>query len=447
MNHDRFSLPPRLVQTSDEMVDLFTFAESAYRRGLDEAQAWDALKSRLSVSADGAPSTASRRRGRAALAILAVAATVALAWMGWEQQRLRASGAVVRAPVASQPSGVSLVNASIQLAPGRSELPDGTSVELTEDAHGTWVTNARRSTLQFERGRLDIHVAHQSPGHTFAVKTRDVEFVVLGTRFSVVTSEQNVDLSVSEGRVLVNGANGARTIVQAGEHWSNRNQPASVPEPTTSAAPTVKSKLRPAPDDTIQAKASEITRCRDDVREGKLQVAQDCYLEVAAGKGLSSEMALYEVARLRRDVLSNASGSLAALDEYEARFPEGTFAPEVRIARVELLSRLRRYDEALNASAQELAKSVGRSRQAELRLLRGNILRDEKHDCTAAIMEYGQIESDQGPRGDQALFAKAGCLRRLGSKSEAIDAYTRYLERPRPAQAERARQYLEELKQ
>lgn len=445
MNQDRISSPPRLAQTSDEMADLFAGAESGYRQGVDEARAWHTLRSRLGSSGAGSFVNASPRGGRAALVALAAAAMVALSWFGWNHHQLRATETAANARVSPQVTSSSLVTASIRLAPGRSQLPDGTLVELTEDAHGTLVADALRSTLQFDRGRLDIHVAQQSRGHSFAVKTRDLEFVVLGTRFSVVTSETQVDLNVSEGRVLVNTANGERTIVQAGGHWSTRNQAAAAQNVLPSAAPNARPELRAVPDGT-SAKVSEISTCRNYVREGKPRVAQDCYLDAATGKGLSAEMALYEVARLRRDVLSNPSGSLAALDEYEARYPTGTFGPEVRIARVELLSRLGRYDEALKASGQELATPLGRSREPELRLLRGNLMRDQKHDCTAAIAEYGQIESDPGPRGDQALFAKAGCLRRLGSKSEAIDAYNRYLQRPRPTQAERARQYIEELK-
>ncbi|HEY5962012.1 MAG TPA: FecR domain-containing protein [Polyangiaceae bacterium] len=429
------------------MADLFTGAETGYRHGLDEARAWDALQSRLRTSAEDARTNPSRRRGVAAFAVFAAAAAVAVAWFGWERYWLPPRPVDVQAHVVARPAASPLVNATIRLAPGKSQLPDGTLVELTEEANGTLVADAQRSTLRFERGRLDIHVAHQSPGHSFAVRTRDVEFVVLGTRFSVVTHETQVELSVSEGRVLVKGANGEPTIVQAGGHWSNQSQPAKLSDATSSATTNVKPDVRAVPESIPATKAGDISTCRDYVRDGKPRVAQDCYLDAAAGKGLAAEMALYEVARLRRDVLSNPSGSLTALDEYEARFPAGTFAPEVSIARVELLSRLGRYDEALKASAQLLATSVGRSREAELRLLRGNLLRDQKHDCAAAVTEYGQIESDPGPRGDQALFAKAGCLRRLGSKSEAIDAYARYLQRPRPAQAERARQYMEELTQ
>ena len=448
MNGDHsFAAPQHLAQQSPELAELFSRAKSAYRDGLDEARAWEALQSRLTQSP--AAEHAQRAGRRVAWVVFAAAAALAFTWFGWKQYRVRADAAEARAHKPMQPTAALFTNASIRLAPGKSQLPDGTSVELTDDARGTLVADAHRSTLQFDHGRLDIHVAHQVEGHAFAVRTRDVEFVVLGTRFTVVTQETQVDLSVAEGRVLVNNAANAPTIVQAGERWSNHDQPLASPDVSASAAASVTYESRSAPEspNPIKANDIDITACHEYVRNGQLDAAQNCYLSAARGRGLTAEMALYEVARLRRDVLSNPSGSLAALDDYESRFPAGTLAPEVRIARVELLSRLGRYDEALTASAQLLASSVGRARQVELRLLRATLLRDKKHDCAAAIAEYRQIESDRGPRGDQAQFAKAGCLERLGSKTAAIQAYTLYLQRSQPAQADAARRHLEELSQ
>jgi hypothetical protein len=190
---------------------------------------------------------------------------------------------------------------------------------------------------------------------------------------------------------------------------------------------------------------SDPTTCRDLSSAGLQKQAETCYLSIATGSGLSAEMALYEVARLRRDVLANPSASLLALDEYEARFPSGTLAPEVRMARVDLLAHLGRVAEVLRTSDQLLATPSGRARMVELRLLRGNLLRDRMQDFTAAALEYQLIESDPGPRGDQAQIALASCLERLGRADQAIDAYRRYLARPRPEQADRARERLKAL--
>jgi hypothetical protein len=439
MNRDHPSSgPPRLAQTTPEAAELFTKVESAYRRDLDEASAWEALRLRLAFPESARPPAASKHKG--IWIAFAAAAAMLLTWFGWNQYR---SIDAMRAHATKQPTPASSSHVSIRLAPGKSQLADGTLVELTDDAQGMLVADSHRSSLRFDRGRLNIHVAHQSPGHSFAVKVHDVEFVVLGTRFSVVAREQAVTLDVSEGKVLVKRAAKESVIVQAGQHWSSSAEVSANPAPSSAVthplATSAPSLVAPV------EKTNDVSHCRGYLRDGKPQQAQDCYLQIAAGKGLSAEMALYEVARLRRDVLSNPSSSLAALDDYEARFPSGTLAPEVRQARVDLLSRLGRFDEALSVSNQLLASSVGRARATELRLLRGNLLRDKKHDCAGAIAEYRWIESDPGPRGDQAAFAIANCLERLGRTPEAISAYRRYLDRSQPAQAAQARQRLSQL--
>jgi hypothetical protein len=291
-------------------------------------------------------------------------------------------------------------------------------------------------------------VAHQQPGHSFAVKANDFEFVVLGTKFTVDIAGSLVNLNVTEGRVAVHDAHRLLKVVEVGGHWSNEDDPSESPAPSASTPRTITSgtsaKLEAVPSNQV-AKPSDPSSCRDLLRSGKPGPAEQCYLAIASGSGLSAEMSLYEIARLRRDVLANPVASLAALDDYESRFPSGTFAPEVRAARVDLLARLGRVDEALTVSSQLLASPSGRGRAIELRLLRGNLLRDSKHDCAAAITEYKQIELDPGPRGDQAQFAHARCLQQLGRNDEAIRAYQSYLERPNPQRAESAHKYLEEL--
>lgn len=443
MNHPNPSSgPARLSQETPEMAELFTKAESAYRDGLDEVRAWEALRFRLAFPDRPRPRV--RSKYRATLAACAAAAVVALTWVGWNHYR--SSDAAQRHALRSNSPAPAVSNhLSIRLAPGKSQLADGTMVELTEGAQGTLVADNRVSTLQFDRGRLNIHVARQSPGHSFAVKTGEVEFVVLGTRFSVMAHGQDVALDVSEGKVLVKSPANEPVIVQAGGRWSNS---AVAPTSTTPSLGVTHASLpsaSPPPDNTPAAKNNDASTCRGYLRDGKPRQAQDCYLQIATGKGLSAEMALYEVARLRRDVLSNPSSSLAALDEYERRFPSGTLTPEVQQARVDLLSRLGRFDEALSVSDQLLTSSFGRSRATELRLLRGNLLRDRKHDCSAAIAEYRRIEADPGPRGDQAAFGIAQCLERLSRVRDAVDQYRRYLERSQPLQAAQARQRLSEL--
>lgn len=447
--------PARLSQTTGELEALFTQAESEYRQGLDEISAWDRLEPRLLTS-----------RGwyqcRAPLKLmLAVAAGILVGWFGWQRLRPTPVAVLNSVPSSAQRLEPRLSAKTLPLSSGRHRLPDGTEVELTEGATGSFSNGTERATVNFAEGRLDIDVAPQPKGRIFAVTARGYEFRVIGTRFTVKAVGKRVDLDVAEGRVEVHSVTDILKKVDAGGHWSNQDDHSGADTPGTDAPSTAV--VRPArssaasrSDDADVATAATATSggdlrddpsaCRDLLRAGNANESEHCYLSIASGSGLSAEMALYEVARLRRDVLARPQAALQTLNDYEARFRSGTLAPEVRIARIDLLSKLGRVDEALRASRELLASPNGSARAVELHLLRGNLLRDKRGDCAQAVIEYGAIESDPGPRGDQAQFARAGCLERLGRVDDARRSYSRYLERPKPHQAERARRRLEELR-
>jgi hypothetical protein len=440
---------PQPLRKTPTMAAVFVHAESEYREGLDERLAWQRLQARLLASEKDAFADGPTRTRPWIIAAVAagVAASLLLGWYGWRS--LPPDAIEARATASASQSEASPITAgtSIRLAAGRTRLPDGTEVELADGAHGVYRSEQQRSTLEFERGRLDIAVAHQTAGRRFVVKAQDYEFVVLGTQFSVRIVGSRVDLDVTEGRVAVHAATRTLNIVEKGGHWSNWDEPKAIVNPTASAVrPTQPLRSTQSENPKVQTTTTEsFANCRVLSRNGKARQAEQCYVAVAEGNGLSAEMALYEVARLRRDVLSDPSSSLAALDAYEARFASGTLAPEIRMARIDLLARLGRVDDALHASSQLLDSARGRARSVELRLLRGNLLRDKKHDCSGAIVEYRQIEAASEPRGDQAQFALARCLEQLGRNAEAIQTYNRYLQRSNPQQADKAREKLQEL--
>ena len=148
-------------------------------------------------------------------------------------------------------------------------------------------------------------------------------------------------------------------------------------------------------------------------RHGQSQQAERCFGARAAGSGLGAEMALYEMARLRRDVLRDAAGALAVLGEYRQRFQRGSLRNEVDLSRVELLALLGRGAEALQESAALLDSATGRERAAELHLLRGNVYRHDLGDLQAAASEYAQVEAQGGARGAEAAALRAACLEAL----------------------------------
>ncbi|MEY4546787.1 MAG: hypothetical protein RL685_2982 [Pseudomonadota bacterium] len=170
-------------------------------------------------------------------------------------------------------------------------------------------------------------------------------------------------------------------------------------------------------------------------RDGQPRPAERCFVRRSQGAGLSAEMALYELARLRRDVLGDTQGALGALGDYRQRFPAGSLRNEVDVSRIELLARLERRQEALSASEQLLATPAGRERAAELRLLRGKVLR-ASGSLREAVAEYASAERLGGALADEATFLRAQCLEALGDVAAARQAYERAAQSTGPRRSE-----------
>jgi tetratricopeptide (TPR) repeat protein len=152
-----------------------------------------------------------------------------------------------------------------------------------------------------------------------------------------------------------------------------------------------------------------------------------CYLEVARGEDLAAEAALVEIARLRRDVLGDGAGALAALQESRTRFPSGLLRDEVDLSFVELLADLNRHNEAIEEIGRLLADGHGVERTAELRVMRGNIYREVLEDYGHAERDYAAAEEARAPAVGDATFFRGICLQALGRTAEARAAYERYL--------------------
>ena len=73
------------------------------------------------------------------------------------------------------------------------------------------------------------------------------------------------------------------------------------------------------------------------VEEGAIDEAIGCFTGEATQPGLVGELALMELARIRRDVKGDLAGAEAALAEHRRRFPHGSLADEAAGARIELL--------------------------------------------------------------------------------------------------------------
>jgi hypothetical protein len=233
-------------------------------------------------------------------------------------------------------------------------------------------------------------------------------------------------------------------------------RPVLAPRPATTRDPLDRLEPKPPgeradPEPSQRPSSSENEAKEPDVdclklaHEGSPQQADRCFAERAAGSGLRAEMALYEMARLRRDSLGDGSAALVALSEYRQRFPGGTLRHEVDVARVELLVRLGQTREALRESEELLASPAGRSRAAELHVLRGNMYRTALSDPKSAEAEFASAERLGGSLGVEAAYLRGLCLEALGDSRAALQVYQRYLSKPDRPRAAEVRKRVAEL--
>jgi hypothetical protein len=200
-------------------------------------------------------------------------------------------------------------------------------------------------------------------------------------------------------------------------------------------------------DDASSAEAPELASrgpdCLGLARQGATHDAERCFVDRARGSGLGAEMALYELGRLRRNVLGDPEGALAALAEHRARFPAGSLRTEVEMSYLELLVQVGRSREALERSDALLQSQSGTERAAELRLLRGDVFRRKLRDLRAAEREYGLAEQLAGSA--EATYLRGVCLEGLSELTSAGEAYRRYLSKPLRPRAEEVQRRLQRL--
>lgn len=399
-----WSSPPRL-SSNRQLAELLERANTEYRTGLDEPGAFVRLSERVRARE---PERGSWQRGALAVAALACAGLSAWWWL----------------PASTTP-GVAF----------------GPEVSTTRQGAGSGAQRNRAIASGPLRASGDT-----VPGE--AVErgaSGDMEGAGLPTRIGDPAStrergarEQGPAAGATEG---ASEALGVGSIEHAArEKRSARRESLEAPL----ATPTLEAPKSAADQDEVGGSGQQGSMPRRDCLElanqGEYRAAEQCFGERATGAGLSAEMALYEKARLRRDVLHDARGALEALNEHRVRFPQGSLRPEVNLSRVELLAELGRGREALRESEALLASPTGKERAAELHVLRGNVYRRDLSDLRAADREYALAEQLGGALGAEASQLRGAVLEALGDVPGALSAYRRYLSvagRPRSADVSR----------
>ena len=162
-------------------------------------------------------------------------------------------------------------------------------------------------------------------------------------------------------------------------------------------------------------------------RDGRHSEAADLYAELARRPGPRAEPALYELARLRHRFLGRSDEALAALDEYQRRFPHGALSLEAALTAVEARVALGGGEPALRAMDDFLGRFGSSERAPDVRWLRASLLAD-RGECARAIPDLRALAAAGAHAGD-AVFALASCARGSGDLPEARARLEEYLRR------------------
>jgi tetratricopeptide (TPR) repeat protein len=150
--------------------------------------------------------------------------------------------------------------------------------------------------------------------------------------------------------------------------------------------------------------------------------------EPASPSGASAEAVILRAALTALHRNDDPAAALALLDQYDARFPEGTLRGEATLARARSLRELGRDDELLRLLERMSFADVPRA--TELRVLRGELRLTRRRFADAlADFEAGLVAGAPDPIVERALFGRASSRSRLGDADGARADLRRYLER------------------
>jgi hypothetical protein len=155
-----------------------------------------------------------------------------------------------------------------------------------------------------EGGRLAATVGPRGPDEPLTVVTPELSVAVVGTRFSVTTSQGISEVAVEEGKVRVEKSQRS-VFLTAGDS------------------------IRSDDPRLADAQASLAFPC---LGEANVAARRACLGQESQGRGIAAENALLALGLLERNEGGNRRGALASFREYQRRFPTGILAPEVALA-------------------------------------------------------------------------------------------------------------------
>ena len=298
--------------------------------------AWSRVERGVWTELDAAPIHArppASRRWWLALPVVAVAAVAAVV-------------VIVRSPdhPAQAPTRVTSGASASTVALG--------DAHISLDPQSAIVMDADASSVLVERGAAWFAVEPRGTRPPFIVTAGDARVRVVGTRFRVARSAEQIDVMVDHGTVEV-GFHGELVRVTNNQRWSSTaphdvvdGQIAEIstpdvvappPAPTPAPAPIVTE--RPAPAPAITTRPSHVAPPVED-RDGQRYTAltrleasdptaaMKGYLALSKGSGRWAEVSLFAAARLASDRHDPRATSL--LQIYLRRFPGGANVADAR---------------------------------------------------------------------------------------------------------------------
>jgi hypothetical protein len=299
-----------------------------------------------------------------------------------------------------------------RLAQGQNLLPDGSSVHTDGLSRATWRRTAGGIRVELESGAVECAVTKQRAGASFVVDAGGYSFVVVGTELSVHSGEHEARLSVHSGTVEVRKGGQTLARVGAGETWRGPTDKASADRGESHGGGTAqlevkRERVKPpaAPEKPAQVEGQD---CSALLKNQSFGEAEACFALKAQGTGLSAELGLFELARVRSSALGNTAGAVQALEEHRRRFPTGVLSSQVQLALVRMLVGEKRGREALELLEPLIAR--GGAKLPELLRLRAELHRS-RGECDKALPDYEALLA-QPAYADEARRGKNACLAR-----------------------------------
>jgi hypothetical protein len=273
-------------------------------------------------------------------------------------------------------------------------VPEGARVRAgpaglaTLSASGMKVALSADSALRVEDGAVRLEegmAAFRISSRLAEIRAGAMRIQAAGATFVAEIRAERVAIHVEEGAVEVEQGGQLHTVAPR-TSWSSQGEPSGAGPAERAMASLVRAGAGATPEKALELSrlptalslagdAALERRAHEQESAGRFGQAAALYAEVGAHATPRAEAALYQLARLRLRSLQDPAGALAALDEYRRRFPAGLLTEEVALTAVE--ARLAAGDE--RAALQEMDAFLlgfgGSERAAEVRELRGSLLR------------------------------------------------------------------------